>query len=107
MRAAGLSTLLLVVALHQTLVHAASLDLASLVRQYEDQVRAGEGQETAQVLGRQVGLGEDQQEEAPEEGGTVGQYIGFSYQTMSYLNCISPYHMFSSRPYASIEKQFL
>jgi len=64
MRAAGLATLVLVVALHQTLVHAASLDLASLVRQYEDQ-----------VLGRQVGLGEDQQEEAPEEGGTVGQPI--------------------------------
>ena len=106
MRAAGLATLVLVVTLHQALVQAASLDLASLVRQYEDQVRAGEVQERVQVLGRQVGLGEEQQE-APEDGGTVGRYKAFSYRTLPFLNFIIPYHMFSSRPYASIEKPFL
>merc|ERR1711971_1134020 len=40
----------------------AALDLAALVRQYEDQ-----------VLGRQVALGED--EEAPEDPGAVGQPV--------------------------------
>merc|ERR1712107_21917 len=47
---------------HQQHVQGAALDLAALVRQYEDQ-----------VLGRQVALGED--EEAPEDPGAVGQPV--------------------------------
>merc|ERR1712083_469067 len=59
-RAPGL--LLLLVVLHKQHVDGAALDLAALVRQYEDQ-----------VLGRQVALGED--EEAPEDPGAVGQPV--------------------------------
>merc|ERR1712083_268146 len=59
-RAPGLLLLLLV--LHKQHVDGAALDLAALVRQYEDQ-----------VLGRQVALGED--EEAPEDPGAVGQPV--------------------------------
>merc|ERR1712107_799040 len=47
---------------HQQHVQGAALDLAALVRQYEDQ-----------VLGRQVALGED--EDAPEDPGAVGQPV--------------------------------
>merc|ERR1712110_513460 len=62
LRAPGLLLLLLLVVLHKQHVDGAALDLAALVRQYEDQ-----------VLGRQVALGED--EEAPEDPGAVGQPV--------------------------------
>ena len=74
---------------HQQHVQGAALDLAALVRQYEDQVGSvGLDRFTGiwpccessfrealeinlfQVLGRQVALGED--EEAPEDPGAVG-----------------------------------
>merc|ERR1712233_171802 len=61
----GAQCLLLIVGvlvLPQQQVDGAALDLAALVRQYEDQ-----------VLGRQVALGED--EEAPEDPGAVGQPV--------------------------------
>jgi len=60
--AQGLLLLLGVLVLPQQQADGAALDLAALVRQYEDQ-----------VLGRQVALGED--EEAPEDPGAVGQPV--------------------------------
>merc|ERR1712037_184928 len=62
LRAQGLLLLLGVLVLPEQQVDGAALDLAALVRQYEDQ-----------VLGRQVALGED--EEAPEDPGAVGQPV--------------------------------
>merc|ERR1712141_487853 len=62
LRAPGLLLLLGVLVLPEQQVDGAALDLAALVRQYEDQ-----------VLGRQVALGED--EEAPEDPGAVGQPV--------------------------------
>merc|ERR1712110_484599 len=62
LRAPGLLLLLGVLVLHKQHVDGAALDLAALVRQYEDQ-----------VLGRQVALGEG--EEAPEDPGGVGQPV--------------------------------
>merc|ERR1712037_938840 len=62
LRAQGLLLLLGVLVLPDQQVDGAALDLAALVRQYEDQ-----------VLGRQVALGED--EEAPEDPGAVGQPV--------------------------------
>merc|ERR1712241_1583882 len=62
LRVQGLLLLLGVLVLPQQHVQGAALDLAALVRQYEDQ-----------VLGRQVALGED--EEAPEDPGAVGQPV--------------------------------
>jgi len=60
--AQSLLLLLGVLVLLEQQVDGAALDLAALVRQYEDQ-----------VLGRQVALGED--EEAPEDLGAVGQPV--------------------------------
>jgi peptidylamidoglycolate lyase len=62
LRAQGLLLLLGVLVLPEQQVDGAALDLAALVRQYEDQ-----------VLGRQVALGED--EEAAEDPGAVGQPV--------------------------------
>merc|ERR1711910_187050 len=62
LRVQGLLLIVGVLVLPQQQVDGAALDLAALVRQYEDQ-----------VLGRQVALGED--EEAPEDPGAVGQPV--------------------------------